>query len=81
MAVLTAKVVTETPRSGQGDTDANPIPEPKVIRISVADTETNAPAMMEGHDAADLAGEEEGSAVMTAGPGVIICSTICPSAV
>jgi hypothetical protein len=51
------------------------------MKINVADTATNAPAMIDGHDAADLAGEEEGSAVMTAGPGVIICSTIFSSAV
>jgi hypothetical protein len=52
-----------------------------VTRISVADTATNAPAIIDGQDAADLAGEEEGSAVMIAGPGVIICSTILSSAV
>ena len=81
MAVLIANVVTETPSFVQGETEAKPSPEPNVIMISVADTATNAPAIMDGHDAADLGGEEELSAVMTAGPGVIIASTKLSSAV
>ena len=64
MAVLIANVVTETPSFVQGETEAKPSPEPNVIMISVADTATNAPAIMDGHDAADLVGVGPGPHVV-----------------
>ncbi len=54
MAVVMAKVVTDAPRSGQGEMEANPIPEPRAIKMTLAPAATKAPAMMEGHEAADL---------------------------
>ena len=53
MAVITPKVVTETPEFGQGETEASPRPEPRAIRIKLTATITKAPPMMAPHDTAD----------------------------
>ena len=79
MAVLIANVVTETPSFVQGETEANPSPEPSVIMISVADTATNAPAIMDGQDAADFAAVDPAS-IATAVPAIIVSATTFPLA-
>jgi len=62
-----AKVVTEMPRAGQGDMAANPIPEPKDMRRSDAAAATKAPAMIAGHEAADLGDRERTPALSSRG--------------
>ena len=79
MAVVTANVVTDAPRSGQGEMDANPIPDPSETRITVAAAATKAPAMIDGQDAADFAGPDPAS-IATALPAIIVSATIFPLA-
>jgi hypothetical protein len=57
MAVITVKVIAETPRFGQGEMDANPSPDPRASRINEAAAATNEPAMIAGQDAADAAAD------------------------
>jgi len=45
MAVITPKVVAETPEFGQGETEASPRPEPRAIRIRLTAMITKAPPM------------------------------------
>jgi hypothetical protein len=75
MAVVTAKLVSDAPRSGQGDIEANPIPDPSATRTTVLAAATKAPAMMEGHDAADFALTGPAS-IATAVPAIIVSATI-----
>jgi hypothetical protein len=53
--------------------DAKPMPDPSATRISDAAAATNAPAMMDGHEAADLAAGDPEPSAMPA-PGMIISS-------
>jgi len=55
IAVVTAKLVTDAPRPGQGEMEANPMPDPNAMRRPVLAAATKAPAIMDGQDAADFA--------------------------
>jgi hypothetical protein len=74
MAVVTAKVVADTPWFGQGDIDANPRPEPSANNTNETDAATKAPAMMAGHDAADWDTEDEATARAYSARGSGDCS-------
>src|SRR5665213_2642948 len=80
IAVVIAKLVTDAPRSGQGDMEANPIPVPNAIRMTVLAAATKAPAIMDGQDAADFAATGPAS-IATAVPAIIASATIFSSAV
>jgi hypothetical protein len=59
MAAVTASDIPEIPLLGQGDTAANPSPEPSANKMSETAAATKAPAMIAGHDTPEL---ERGSA-------------------
>jgi hypothetical protein len=75
IAVVTAKVVIEAPRSGQGEMEANPMPDPNATRTTVLAAATKAPAMMDGQDAADFAVSDPAS-IETAVPAIIVSATL-----
>src|SRR5580698_310416 len=79
IAVVTAKLVTDTPRSGQGGMLANPMPEPSATRMPVLAAATKAPAIVDGQDAADV-GLRDAASIGTAVPAIIVSATIFPSA-
>ena len=79
MAVVTAKLVTDAPRSGQGEMEANPMPDPNAMRMTVLAAATKAPAIMDGQDAADFAVGAAAS-IATALPAMTVSATIFPSA-
>src|SRR5665213_1508146 len=80
MAVVTAKVVMPAPCPDQGESAAKPTPEPKEMRIRVADAATKAPAMIDGHDAAER-GAGAPASIATAAPEMMISSMILSLAV
>jgi hypothetical protein len=55
IAVVTVNVVADTPRSGQGEIDANPMPEPSANKTNETPAATKAPAMIAGQEAVDKA--------------------------
>jgi hypothetical protein len=55
------------------------MPEPSATRTTVAAAATKAPAMMDGHEAADL-GVGEPVSIATAVPAIIVSATIFPLA-
>jgi hypothetical protein len=79
MAVVMANVVADAPRSGQGEIEANPMPDPRAIKMTLAAAATKAPAMMDGHDAADL-GTTDPESIATAVPAIIVSAMIFPLA-
>jgi len=54
MAAVKARDIPEIPLLGQGETAANPSPEPSANNTSETAAATKAPAMIAGQDAADL---------------------------
>jgi hypothetical protein len=52
--MVTVKVAADTPRFSQGDTSANPRPDPRDTRMRVVPVATNAPAMIAGHAAGEV---------------------------
>jgi len=55
------------------------MPDPSATRMTVAAAATNAPAIMEGQDAADLP-ESDPASIATAVSAIIVSATIFPSA-
>src|SRR3954468_11576566 len=55
MPVAMPNVVADAPASRQGETAARPRPEPSAISTSDTAAATNAPAMIAGHETAELA--------------------------
>src|SRR5271165_1512703 len=53
MTPLMVNGVADTPWLTHGEIDADPMPDPKAIRMSEVAAATNAPAMIAGHEAAD----------------------------
>src|ERR1700679_3834837 len=80
IAVVTANVVPEMPLPGQGDMEAKPKPEPSANRTRETAIATNAPAMIAGHDAADLEGVAA-AAPPLAYVALTICSTMMSASV
>jgi hypothetical protein len=79
IAVVTAKLVIDAPRSGHGEIDANPMPDPSATRMTVLAAATKAPATMDGQDAADFAAVDPAS-IATAVPAIIVSATTFPLA-
>jgi hypothetical protein len=79
IAVVTAKLVTDAPRSGQSEMAANPMPDPRARRMTVLAAATKAPAIMEGQDAADFEVSDPPS-IATAVPAIIVSATVRPLA-
>jgi hypothetical protein len=53
MAVITVKVVSETPIPAQGETEARSNAEPKANKIKLTEAATKAPQKIAAHDTAD----------------------------
>jgi len=51
------------------------MPDPSATRVTVADAVTNAPAKIEGHDAADFPANGPAS-IATAVPAIIVVSSM-----
>src|SRR5580693_2914001 len=79
IAVVTAKLVIDAPRSGHGEIEANPMPDPSTTRMTVLAAATKAPAMMDGQDAADFAVGDPAS-IATALPARVVSATALPLA-
>src|SRR4029077_13472545 len=54
-AAKTPKVVADGPELYHGDTEAKPRPDPRASNISATAAVANAPAMIAGHDTAEIA--------------------------
>jgi hypothetical protein len=52
IAALMVKALTAAPALDHAEKDSRPTPEPTAIKINEADTATNAPAAIAGHEAA-----------------------------
>src|ERR1700677_1858369 len=79
MAVVTANAVTDAPRSGHGEIDANPMPDPNATSMTVLAAATKAPAITDPQDTADFAVGDPAS-IAIAVPAMIVSATIFPLA-
>src|SRR5581483_2905343 len=77
MAVMTEKLVRETPLEGHGDTAASPSPEASASNMRETEAATTAPAIIAPHDTAEVEASTVGGwAAVSMGPA---CSVITRS--
>ena len=78
IAAVTAKAAAETPWPAQGDTEANPSPEPSANKTSDTEVATNAPARIAAHDTVEIDFAENSRESASAERGNAVVSIFIP---